>query len=482
MPKALSYPFGIAALGLGYFLAGQVGLAIDALEPGHAAGAIWPPAGVALAVLLRFGIGLWPGVALGSALVTWEAGHSGGEIVAAILSGTLMALAGAWLLSRSARFNAQLRHVNHALALTFHGGVVAGLVGAGIVAFGVLFAGADSLDALSVGLFGWLGNASGVLLMAPLVLLWVGDGSAWRLPHPAGETIASLVLLALATAIGFGLLTLGEDMGLPLGFAPVPLLVWIALRLPLRWSALAVALTVLIAGIATANGHGPFALFRTTERQLLLWTFATTVGMTTLLLGIAVDGKRRAIDRLRQLARVVERIGAVRSLRELTTIVCRATRELTGADGVTFVLRQGAECNYVDEDAVGPLWKGQRVPLESYSAGWGMPHEPPVVIEDVYADPRLPHEHYRATFVRSLAMVPIGHGEPRGAIGSYWSARHRASSEELALAQAVAEAAAVGLGNIDLYQRLDSARRDAETAAAELRASEPSRTRCWRDP
>ena len=45
-------------------------------------------------------------------------------------------------------------------------------------------------------------------------------------------------------------------------------------------------------------------------------------------------------------------------------IVRHAARQLVGADGATFVLRDGDKSFYADEDAIAPLWKGLRFPLE----------------------------------------------------------------------------------------------------------------------
>ncbi|MFA4968166.1 MAG: ATP-binding protein [Sulfuritalea sp.] len=176
----------------------------------------------------------------------------------------------------------------------------------------------------------------------------------------------------------------------------------------------------------------------------------------------------RSARRLRRLAEVVEGIAAVRELPDLMAIVRGAVRELTGADGATLVLREDGHCHYVDEDAIGPLWKGQRFPLESCISGWAMLHAQPVAIEDIYADPRIPYAAYRPTFVKSLAMVPIGREHPVGVIGCYWAERHLASAEELEMQQALADAMSVGLGNLELYRSLSDARQAAERAAAEL--------------
>ncbi len=174
--------------------------------------------------------------------------------------------------------------------------------------------------------------------------------------------------------------------------------------------------------------------------------------------------------RLRRLAAVVEQVAGVRDQETLMAIMRHSLRELTGADGATLVLREDGHCHYVDEDAIGPLWKGQRFPLESCISGWAMLHGEAVAIEDIYADARIPHDAYRPTFVKSLSMVPVGRRNPVGAIGCYWASRHRVTEEELELQQALADAMAVGLDNLRLYAEMASARKAAEDAAEEVTA------------
>ena len=132
-----------------------------------------------------------------------------------------------------------------------------------------------------------------------------------------------------------------------------------------------------------------------------------------------------------ELVGVIQRLGVARSLEEIQTIVRTAARHLTHADGATFVLRDGPYCYYADEDAIAPLWKGQRFPLEACVSGWAMQHREAVVIPDIYADPRVPHDAYRPTFVRSMCMVPIRTLDPVGAIGNYWAEPHTVTPTEI---------------------------------------------------
>nr|WP_297496702.1 GAF domain-containing protein [Ferrovum sp.] len=123
---------------------------------------------------------------------------------------------------------------------------------------------------------------------------------------------------------------------------------------------------------------------------------------------------------MEQLVEVVQKLSLARNLEEIMEIVRHAARSITGADGATFVLRDGDKCFYAEEDAISPLWKGQRFPMSACISGWAMLNRQAAVIENIYADSRIPADAYRPTFVKSLAMVPIRTIEPVGAIGTYW--------------------------------------------------------------
>lgn len=164
---------------------------------------------------------------------------------------------------------------------------------------------------------------------------------------------------------------------------------------------------------------------------------------------------------LERLVTVVQELSLARDVDTVMAIVRRAARELTGADGATFVLRdKGDMCFYADEDAISPLWKGQRFPMESCISGWTMLHRQHAAIEDIYIDPRIPHDAYRPTFVKSLVMVPIRTLDPLGAIGNYWATRHRPTPEEVELLQALADTTAVALENVQLNEQLEQRVRD----------------------
>jgi len=158
---------------------------------------------------------------------------------------------------------------------------------------------------------------------------------------------------------------------------------------------------------------------------------------------------------MERLIEVVQELSLARDLATIMAIVRSAARELTGADGATFVLRAGDKCYYADEDAIAPLWKGRQFPLEDCISGWAMLHREAVVLEDIYADPRIPADAYRPTFVKSLAMVPIRQLDPVGAIGNYWATRHRPSDTAVRLLQALADSTSTAMQNVELLDHLE---------------------------
>ena len=176
--------------------------------------------------------------------------------------------------------------------------------------------------------------------------------------------------------------------------------------------------------------------------------------------------RSRSGQGMQQLVTVVQRLSLARDLASIMEIVRHAARSLVNADGASFILKDGDLCFYAEEDAVGPLWKGQRFPLETCISGWTMLNHQAAAIEDIYLDARIPDDSYRSTFVKSLVMTPIRTVAPVGAIGVYWAKRHRATAEEIELLQALADSTSIAIEAADLFANLERkvAERTAEVA------------------
>jgi diguanylate cyclase (GGDEF)-like protein len=180
---------------------------------------------------------------------------------------------------------------------------------------------------------------------------------------------------------------------------------------------------------------------------------------------------RSYVGAMEHLVDVVQRLSLARDLQSIMDIVRRAARQLTGADGATFVLRDDGKCFYAEEDAIAPLWKGLRFPIETCISGWAMLNRQAAVIPDIYADSRIPADAYRPTFVKSLAMVPIRTIDPIGAIGNYWAENHHPTPEQVKVLQTLADVTAVAMENVQLLDNLEKLvkQRTAELEATNVR-------------
>lgn len=181
--------------------------------------------------------------------------------------------------------------------------------------------------------------------------------------------------------------------------------------------------------------------------------FASAVRRLTTAVHGAQAGARNA--GLERLVDVVQELSRARTLEAVMAVVRSAARRLTGAQGACFVLREGNLCHYADEDAISPLWKGQRFPAHTCISGISMMSGEPVVIEDIFNDDRVPLPAYAPTFVRSLVMVPIRPGDPVGAIGTYWAWPRIPAHGEVELLQTLANAASLAIENAMTQQNLE---------------------------
>jgi len=164
-----------------------------------------------------------------------------------------------------------------------------------------------------------------------------------------------------------------------------------------------------------------------------------------------------------EIIEIVQALASCDAVDDVVRVLASATRKHVGADGATVVMRDGDRSRYLEEDAIGALWKGRDFPLDECISGWAMRNGEQVVVSDVREDPRIPQRLYEATFVRSLVMTPIEcAGEIVGALGAYWSETRTPTPVECRTLQAVADSAALALVNVRLLAEIRSDERRKE--------------------
>lgn len=295
-PKSARYLVEILLFALAYLAIGQLGRL--AVVSGQAVSSAWLPAGLAVAVLLRFGPRLWPGVALGAFVTGWVSLPI--TTAAGIaLGSTLQAATGCWLLQR-AGFNQAMARLRDVALLVTLSAIESTLVSASIGATVMVASGiVAAADFPRLWLTWWSGNALGVLLLAPLALLLIPP---LRDPVPRGrvlEGVAVLLLLVAATNALLGLQSGYQYMMFPVAG-------WAAVRFGPRGAAVA---SMVVAGLAvwhTLRGSGPFGTASAASLQLLQ-AYLALLAVASLVLAAAIaeregaqqdarDGEKRLAD------------------------------------------------------------------------------------------------------------------------------------------------------------------------------------------
>ncbi len=293
-----------------YLAAAWLGLSMA--RPGTNATAVWLPTGIAIAAVLRLGFRVWPGIFLGSLAVNaWlliRLGLSPQAVLlasaAAATGNTVEAVLAGYFVQRFAGSRNPFRRSRDVVYFIFYAVLLSTAVSALM-----------GVSALSVatgrwGLFGvsaltwWLGDATGALLITPLVMTF--DQRDQR-AGTRGQRLEFLLFAGLTSVLWY--VSFFKTPALVVVFIP-----WIALigvRLGILYSS---AVVLLLAGLATwgtIQGVGPFTGGPLEESLLLQQAFIGSIAVATLVLGSTVremgDERRQLQDAYRFERKIFER-------------------------------------------------------------------------------------------------------------------------------------------------------------------------------
>jgi signal transduction histidine kinase len=275
-----------------YVVAGKFGLSLAFINA--SASAVWPPAGIALAALVLWGIDLWPAVFLGAFIVNIST--TGALATALVISAgnTLEAVLGAWLIEKFAEgprvFQTAQTIFKFALIT-----MAAALVSSTIGVTTLTLSGLAAWGQFRVVWLTWsLGDLVGSWILTPLIVLWMTE------PPPSfrlRRLLEAALLLATITVVGLSLFY-GE---IPTGmeYLSIPPLLWAAFRFGQRGAATLAFATAAVALGGTLHRLGPFATADTNTSLILLQLFVGTLAMTTLVLAAVVSERKSAEHALR---------------------------------------------------------------------------------------------------------------------------------------------------------------------------------------
>jgi len=289
-----------------YFFAGKLGLHFAFVHA--SASAVWPPTGIALAVLLLFGRRVWPAILVGAFLVNLSTTGTLASSLGIAIGNTLEAVVGTLLVERYADGKRTFEQARNCMLFALFAGLLSTAVSATIGAISLVLAGDAPWSALSpIWLTWWLGDAAGALVITPLLVLWGNAPRAGILRDRPFEAVALLLVTAVTAALVLAHPALSRY---PLPFMCIPPLIWAAFRFGQREVATLVALIALIATWSTVHGVGPFVMPSDNESLLLLQAFMATMASLTMPVA-ALVWERKTVEAER--TRLLERERAARA-------------------------------------------------------------------------------------------------------------------------------------------------------------------------
>ncbi|HEY9065929.1 MAG TPA: EAL domain-containing protein, partial [Burkholderiaceae bacterium] len=300
--EAWRWAMQVALLAFAYWLFGHAAPAVP--QPGTTATLLWPPAGIALAALLRWGLNVWPGIAIGAWLVTPSAGLLAGPGDAPHSLAPLLAAGctlGPVLAAMALRREGLHLELDRRRDLWLYGAI-------GVFAAPAISALNGSFWLTTTGAIGWaewpttwvhwwVGDAMGAIVVGIPLLTCSRNAIAraygqWRWIPSGLLTLGTLAAAALAFVLA--------DQALatrwPLAFVPHLLLCWLAARSGLFAASAAALLLTLLAWLATAVDIGPFIAAPSDQGVELLAAYVCSL-LVIPLLTTALTGELAANER-----------------------------------------------------------------------------------------------------------------------------------------------------------------------------------------
>lgn len=289
-----------AAVALAYFFIAEISinLSIDNVSTAI----VWPAAGIAFAMVLNYGPGIWPAIAIGSLLANFHfllgrdpsllqlmganAGIALGNVLAPVSGLRLMKLV------PDARFDfSRLKDVfNFALLGVAPSAMIAALGGAlSIHATGMGGGHSFSTDWLQ-----WsVSDFVGTLMVAPIILLWMQNRKIELTKGKAVELGFVTLFITVTGLILFGPLNAYFSKAFVRPYLLLLPLIWGAMRFSPRAIATWNLSAFLIIWLGTSYGYGFYNNESLSEPLVTVQMFLGTVGFTVLLLSAALVELKR---------------------------------------------------------------------------------------------------------------------------------------------------------------------------------------------
>ena len=311
-----------------------------------------------MALVLIWGIRVAPAVAVAAFLVNFFTPIPKLAALGIGLGNAGSAVASAYLLRHFLNFKTPLSRLRDVMRVIVFGALVATTVSAfiGVSALTLTHTRAWS-GYSSAWRIWWLGDAMGVLVVAPLIL-----NSRDLLQFLRGKRFVEIAVISLAVLVAssmiFGRRSLIQDD--VLAFLVFPFVVWAAIRFHIAGAALASLLVASIAVWGTAEGYGPFVNHSPLHNAMLLQVFIAVTALTGLALAAVISERehlqQRVEERTEELEEKTEQLANQAKLLDLGER-CHTRTQCSGSH---CLLEQGGRATLWMDEGGGPRQQSSR--------------------------------------------------------------------------------------------------------------------------
>lgn len=271
---------------LGYFFAFENTTALP----------IWPPSGIAFALIILLGRPMWPGIMIGSLVANIMAYWNHAELPSQTIilmsslvavSNTLEAVVGNYLVKHWIKSDYPFKSTKNAYRFLFVALIMC-LLGVGL-GTGTLFVNGmiNPSDILRTAFSWWTGNVVGILLFTPFILA-CAEKVVFRISSKKAMEVGFFLLAAISIYLLLQIDYLIPTLERALPFLVLPFLLWLAFRFDLIVAVSGILIASLISIYITILGNGPFNLSDSYNSMLLLQIFIGVMSISTIVLSATV--------------------------------------------------------------------------------------------------------------------------------------------------------------------------------------------------
>ena len=305
---AAAYALEFMALAAGYLGLGLSALLVPWVNP--TATPLWPPTGLALALVLLRGYRIWLAIAVGAFVCSALTSGSPTESAFVAIGTPLAALAGACVSNRWSggreTFATPLGAAKFAVVAFVPTAMISSTIATAALISAADF---DFARVAAAWTTSWLADATATLLIAPVVLLWAAKSSRRFSQWGLSQTIAILLVTAAVAIVAYGP-HIGDTFAaadingvLPyrylLGFLVAVPLTWAGVRGDLRDVAAAALIFCAIAAWGLSAGSLPFPRSDLNGSLFLLMGLALVVSVPPLVLAAGIAAHLQETAQLR---------------------------------------------------------------------------------------------------------------------------------------------------------------------------------------